>query len=65
MEIDIFLKFWPKILKNYAHEGEWIKYPKAEHPRFGCKITSMCLVAKLNSKNDIRAEGIFHPAEMH
>ena len=24
-----------------------------------------CLIAKLNSKNDIRAEGIFHPSEMH
>ena len=60
-----FRKFWHEILKNDAHEGEWIKYPKVEHPRFGCKITSAYLVAKLNSKNDIRAEGIFHTAEIH
>ena len=42
-----------------------IKYPKAEHPRFGCKITSACLVAKFNSKNDNRTEGILHPTKIH
>ena len=57
-----FHKFW---LKNDAHGGEWIKYPTIVHPRFGHKVTSACLVAKLNSKNDIRAEGIFHPTKMH
>ena len=31
-----FRKFWLEILKNDAHEVEWIKYPKAKHPRFGC-----------------------------
>ena len=35
-----------------------------EHPKFGHKVTSACLVAKLHSKNNIRAQGIFHPAEM-
>ena len=34
------MEFWLEILKNDAHEGEWIQYPKVEHPRFGCKITS-------------------------
>ena len=57
-----FHKFW---LKNDAHGGEWIKYPIILHPRFGHKVTSTCLVAKLNSKNDICAEGIFHPTKMH
>ena len=51
-------------MKNDAYEGEWIKYPNTEHPRFGCNITSACLVAKLNSKNDICVEGIPHPAEI-
>ena len=51
-----FRKLWFELLKNDAHEGEWIDYPKVEHPRFGCKITSACLVAKLNSKNDARIE---------
>ena len=60
-----FCKFWFEILKNDAHEGEWIKYPTTEHPRFGCQITSTCLVAKLNSKNDIHVEGILHLAEIH
>ena len=60
-----FHKFWFEILKNDAHDGEWMKYPKTKHPRFGHKVTSACLVAKLNSKNNIRAKGIFHPAEMH
>ena len=45
--------------------GEWIKYPKTEHPKFGHKVTSTCLVAKLHSKNNIQAQGIFHPAEMY
>ena len=36
-----------------------------EHPRFGHKITTICLIAKLNSKKNIWAEGIFHPSEMH
>ena len=52
-------------MKNDAHEGKWIQYLKTEHPRFGCKITSACLMAKLNSKNDIRAKRVFHPTEIH
>ena len=60
-----FRKFWFEILKNNAHEGEWIMYPTTKHPRFGCQITLACLVAKLNSKNDILAEGILHPIEIH
>ena len=52
-------------MKNDAHDGEWIKYPKTEHPKFGHKVTLACLVAKLNSKNNIRAQGIFHLAEMY
>ena len=40
-------------------------YPTTKHPRFGCQITLACLVAKLNSKNDILAEGILHPIEIH
>ena len=56
-----FHKFWSEI----SHDGEWIKYHKTEHPRFGHKATSACLVAKLHSKNNIRAQGIFHPAEMY
>ena len=60
-----FHKFWFEILKNDAYDGEWIKYPKTEHPKFGQKVTSACLVAKLNSKNNIRAQGIFHPIEMY
>ena len=60
-----FHKFWFEILKNDAHDGEWIKYPKIEHPKFGPKVTSACLVAKLHSKNNIRAQGIFHPTEMY
>ena len=38
---------------------------KAEYPRFGYKIISACLVAKLNFKNNIRAERIFYPAKIH
>ena len=60
-----FHKILFEILKNDAYDGDWIKYPITEHPRFGHKITSTCYIAKLNSKNDIRAEGIFHPAKMH
>ena len=60
-----FHKFWFEILKNGAHDGEWIKYPTTEHLRFGHKVTSACLIAKLNSKNDVRAEGVFHPTKMH
>ena len=60
-----FHKFWFEILKNDAHDGEWIKYPKTEHPKFSHKVTSACLVAKLHSKNNIRAQGIFHPVEMY
>ena len=60
-----FHKFWSEILKNDAHDGEWIKYPKTEHPKFSHKVTSACLVAKLHYKNNIRAQGIFHPAEMY
>ena len=52
-------------MKNDAHDGEWIKYPKTKHPKFGHKDTSACLVAKLHSKNNIRAQGIFHPAKMY
>ena len=29
-----FHKLWSEILKNDAHDGEWIKYPKSEHPKF-------------------------------
>ena len=60
-----FHKFWSEILKNDAHDGEWIKYPKTEHSKFGHKVTSACLIAKLHSKNNIWAQGIFHPAEMY
>ena len=52
-------------MKNDAHNSEWVKYHKIEHPRFGHKVTSTCLVAKLHFKNNIRAQGIFHPAEMY
>ena len=41
------------------------KYPVTKHPRFGQTITTGCMVAKLNSKKDIQAKGIFHPSEMH
>ena len=34
-------------------------------PRFGHKITMGSLIAKLNSKKDIRAKGIFHPPKIH
>ena len=60
-----FHKFWFEILKIDAHNGEWIKYPTTEHPRFGSKITSTSLVVKLNSKDDVHTEGIFHPVEIH
>ena len=52
-------------MKNDAHDGQWTRYPSTEHPRFGSKITSACVIVKLNSKNDIRTEGIFHSAEIH
>ena len=52
-------------MKIDAHVGEWIKYPTAKHPRFGSKITLTSLIVKLNSKNDFRAEGIFHLVEVH
>ena len=55
-----FHKFCSKILKNDAHDGECIKYHKIKHPIFGHKVTSACLVAKLHSKNNIQAQGIFH-----
>ena len=45
-----FHKFWFEILKNDAYDGEWIKYLKTEHPKFGHKVTLACLVAKLHSK---------------
>ena len=48
-----FQKFWFEILKNDAYNGDWKKYPLIVHPRFGHKITIGCLIAKLNSKNDI------------
>ena len=64
-KIDIFknssLKYW----KNDAYNGDWKKYLITEHPRFGHKIIIGCIVAKLNSKKDIRVEGIFHLSEMH
>ena len=60
-----FQKFWFEILKNDSHNEDWKKYPVTEHPRFGHKITTGCMVANLNSKKDIRAEGIFHSSEMH
>ena len=56
-----FRKLWFELLKYDAHEGEWIDYPKVEHPRFGCKITSARLFAKLNSKNDARIEKNLSP----
>ena len=52
-------------MKNDAHDGEWIKYLKSEYLKFGHKVTSVCLVAKLHSKNNIQAQGIFHLAEMY
>ena len=60
-----FQKFWFEILKNDAHNGDWKKYPVTKHPEFGHKITTLCMVAKLISKKDIRVEGIFHPSKMH
>ena len=51
-------------MKNDAFDGDWIKYPTAEHPRLASKITSATLIVKLNSKNDVREEGLFHPAEI-
>ena len=50
-----FQKFWFEILKNDSHNEDWKKYPVTEHPRFGHKITTGCMVANLNSKKDIRA----------
>ena len=32
-----FHKFWCEILKNDAHNSEWVKFHKTEHPRFGYK----------------------------
>ena len=60
-----FQKFQFEILKNDAYNGDWKKYLITEHPRFGHKIIIGCIIAKLNSKKDIRVEGIFHPSEMH
>ena len=60
-----FQKFQFEILKNDAHNGDWKKYPITEHQRFCHKITTGSMIAKLNSKKDIRVEGIFHPSEMH
>ena len=34
-------------------------YHKIEHPRFGHKVISACLVVKFHSKNNIRAQGIW------
>ena len=53
------------IRKNSKEVAEWVKYHKIEHPRFGHKVTSACLVVKLHSKNNIRAQGIFHHTEMY
>ena len=52
-------------MKIDAHNGEWIKYPTTEHPRLGSKIPSASVVDKLKSKDDVCAEGIFHPAEIY
>jgi len=52
-------------LKNDAHNGDWKKYPITEHSRFGHKITTGSMIAKLNSKKEIRVEGIFHPPKIH
>ena len=60
-----FQKFWYEILKNDAHNGDWKKYPITEHPRFGLKITTWSMIAKLNSKKEIWAKGILHPPEIH
>ena len=60
-----FHKFQFEISKIDAHNREWIKYPTTEHSRFGSKITSASLIVKLNSKNDIRVKGIFHPAKIN
>ena len=65
IEINIFINSGFEILKNDAHDGEWIKYPKTQHPKFGYKVTLACLVAKLYSKNNIQAQGIFHLVEMY
>ena len=46
-------------------EGDWKKYLVTKYPRFGHKITTGCIIVKLNSKKDIRAKGIFHLSEMH
>ena len=51
-------------MKNDAYEGEWIKYPSIEHPRFASKITSATLIVKFNSKNDVCAEELFYPVEI-
>ena len=59
-----FHKFWFDILKNDAYNGKQIKYPSTEHPRFSIKITSATLIVKLHSKNDVRTEGLFHPAKI-
>ena len=60
-----FQKIWFKILKNDAHDVDWKRYPIIEHPRFGYKNTTRSMIAKLNSKKEIRVEGIFHPPEIH
>ena len=55
LENRYFQNFWFEILKNDAHDKDWKKYPVIEHPKFGHKITTGFIIAKLNSKKDIQA----------
>lgn len=59
-----FEKFWFEILKNDVHNGDWKQYTTEVHPRFGHRITAGSMIVKFNSKNDVQAEGIFHPLEV-
>ena len=63
--INILKNFGFEILKNDAHNGDWKQYTTVVHLRFGHKITAGSMIVKLNSKNDVQAEGIFHPPEVH
>ena len=60
-----FEKFWFEILKNDAYNGNWKQYITTVHPRFGHKITTRSMIIKLNSKNDVQAEGIFHSPKVY
>ena len=39
-------------MKNDAHNRDWKKYPTIEHPRFGHKITTGSMIAKLTNPDD-------------